>query len=200
MISIKTNADDVIRKCNAFGSKQLPYSFARALTKTAQDVQAEVIRTLPGRFTLRTKWYQKNTPFGFKIEMAKPKNLIAKIFTKAPWIIEHEKGAVRIPRGKRFAVPQPPVRRTKRQIIQKGQKPRALLSKKRSAFILPTRSGSGIFYRRTKKAPLQFFYALIKRAKIKPRLGFEKTARQVANAKFTRNFQQAFNDAVRTAK
>jgi len=199
-ITVKVNPTQALRFLRGIKDSQLPFAMAKGLTMLAQDVQEKMIKELPNRFGLRTKWYLPQTPFGFKVEAAKKKTLVAKVFTRAPWIIGFEKGETRRPAGQVFAEPQPAIRRSKRQLILKGQKPPALLHKARPAVILPTKSGAGIFYRRTKRAPLTFLYALIRRAVIMPRLYFGSTAQQVVQDRFHRIFIAAFYEALRTAR
>jgi len=199
-ISVKVDARQAIHYLKGIKDSQLPFAMAKGLTMTAQDVQTEIIKDLPQRFTLRTKWYQKNTPYGFKITAAKKNKLVSSIFTKAPWIQDFEEGATRTPQGQTFAVPTGAVRRSKRLLIPKGQKPRQILHKTRPGFIKAIGSKAGIFYSRTKNSKIALLYVLIKKAVIKPRLGFGKTAKQVVNARFTGNMIKAFNNAIKTAR
>jgi len=201
-MSIKVDTGPALRYLRGIKDSQLPFAMAKGLTKTAQDVQTAMIRELPGRFTLRTKWYEKQTPYGFKIVAAKKQSPMAKVFTRAPWIVEFEAGTQRKPAGKTFAVPTPAVKRTKRELISKTWKPRAAMTRTshRRAFILPTGQGAGMFYRAKKGAPLTMLYWLARKAIIRPRLKFAETGQRVANAKFTDNFIAAFRDAVRTAR
>jgi hypothetical protein len=211
MLSIKVNGmENVQRYMEALRQNQLPFAMAKALTKTAQDVQAKVIAGLPSQFTLRTKWYQPNTPYGFKIEKATKTNLSAKVYTKAPWMQLQETGGVKQVPGKRLAIPflekqgsRPGiafgVKRTKRDLIMKSQKPQALGSK---AFILKGKKGDLLAMRtgRGKRSILRILYALEPKANIKARLYFAETAQQVVDQKWRPNFEEAIAYALRTSK
>jgi hypothetical protein len=211
MLSIKVNGmENVQRYMEALRQNQLPFAMAKALTKTAQDVQAKVIAGLPSQFTLRTKWYQPNTPYGFKIEKATKTNLSAKVYTKAPWMQLQETGGVKQVPGKRLAIPflekqgsRPGiafgVKRTKRDLIMKSQKPQALGSK---AFILKGKKGDLLAMRtgRGKRSILRILYALEPKANIKARLYFAETGQQVVDQKWRPNFEEAIAYALRTSK
>jgi hypothetical protein len=211
MLSIKVNGlENVQRYMEALHQNQLPFAIAKALTKTAQDVQAKVIAGLPSQFTLRTKWYQPNTPYGFKVEKATKINLSAKVYTKAPWMQLQETGGIKQVPGKRLAIPflekqgsRPGivfgVKRTKRDLIMKSQKPQALGSK---AFILKGKKGDLLAMRtgRGKRSILRILYGLEPKANIKARLHFAETAQQVVDQGWRRNFEEAIEYALRTAR
>jgi hypothetical protein len=201
---------DVEHYLDAVQKRELPFALAKALTKTAQDVQAKVISGLPSRFTLRTKWFQPNTPFGFKIEKATKTNLVAKVYTRAPWMQLQETGGVKQAPGKRLAIPflERPgtrpgvvfgVKRTKRDLIMKSQKPQALGSK---AFILKGKKGDLLAMRtgRGKRSILRILYGLEPKANIKARLHFAETAQQVVDQGWRRNFEDAIAYALRTSR
>lgn len=209
MITIKVDMKPV-QEMLAKAGTEMPFAIAKGLTKTAQDVQSKVIEGLPNRFTLRTGWYKPNTPYGFKIEKATKQNMTAKVFTKAPFMqLQEEGGTKRLPSGKRIAVPfleqqgrRPGVvygvKRTKRDLIMKSQKPRNLAK----AFTLKGRHGDLLAMRqgRGKRSVLRIMYALEQVAQIKKRLGFAETARMVINAVWRRNLEDAINYALKTSR
>lgn len=189
--------------------KEIQFATAKGLTKSAQDVQAAVIAKLPEQFTLRTGWYKPNTPYGFKIRMATKQDLVAVVYTKAPWMLLQEEGGVKKVSGKRLAVPLEykqgavpgvayGVRRTKRDLIVKSQKPRNLSNgfviKGKSGDLLAQRTGKG------KRSMLRILYALEQQATIKKRLGFEDTARKVLREVWRKNFSDALDYALKTSR
>lgn len=195
--SIKVDAAAAISQVRGIKDNQLPFALARSLTMSAKDGQGKMIEELPEHFTLRTKWYMPQTPFGFKIKPATKRNFTSEIYSKAPWIVDFEEGAIRTPQGTAFAVPQPDVRRTKRGLITKGQKPKMILRRPiRPAIIM----GAAIFWRATKRGPLKFLYALGHKATIKPRLKFQATIEKVVTDKFPDNFKKSFEDALKNAR
>jgi hypothetical protein len=209
VISIKVDMKPV-QEMIAKAGREMPFAIAKGLTKTAQDVQSKVIEGLPNRFTLRTGWYKPNTPYGFKIEKATKQNMTAKVFTSAPFMqMQEEGGTKRLPSGKRIAVPfleqqgrRPGVvygvKRTKRDLIMKSQKPRNLAK----AFTLKGRHGDLLAMRqgRGKRSVLRIMYALEQVAQIKKRLGFAETARMVINAVWRRNLEEAIDYALKTSR
>ncbi len=211
MYSIKvTGLKESTGYLEAVAMNELPFAVAKGLTKTAQDVQAKVIAGLPSRFTLRTKWYQPNTPYGFKIEKATKTNLVAKVYTRAPWMQLQETGGVKQVSGKRLAVPflerkgiRPGVvfgvKRTKRDLIMKSQKPQALGSR---AFIMKGKKGDLLAMRtgRGKRSILRILYGLEPKANIKARLRFAETAKQVVDQGWRRNIEDAIAYALRTSR
>jgi hypothetical protein len=206
---IETGLKEVVRALER-AEKEIQFATAKALTKSAQDVQAAVIDKLPEQFTLRTGWYKPNTPYGFKIRMATKQDLEAVVYTKAPWMLLHEEGGTkRSAQGKRLAIPfnyrqgSVPgvafgVRRTKRDLVANSQKPRNL----KKAFVMQGQHGDllATYTGRGKNRVLQILYALEQQAKIKKRLGFEETARKVLREAWRKNFDDALDYALRTSR
>jgi len=181
--------------------KQLPYTFARALTLTAENARDKIITQLPSRFVLRTSWWKPRTRYGFNIKPAKKNYLAAEIFTRAPWMVLHEEGGIKKPiESRTLAIPTENIRRDIRQKITKSKLPSAIMrATKRPGFILPTRSGPVIF-RRTSKRKIKAMYVLEKQVKIQPRLEMRKTCEQILNERIFKNFEYAFREAIKTAK
>ena len=210
MIKIEVDMKPV-QEMLARAGREMPFAIAKGLTKTAQDVQAKVIADLPSKFTLRTGWYKPNTPLGFKIEKATKQNMTATVFTRAPFMQLQEEGGERKHfRGRRLAVPfleqqgRKPgviygVKRTKRDLIMKSQRPRNLAAK---AFTIKGKHGDLLAVRqgRGKRSVLRIMYALEQVVQIKKRLGFAETARMVVNAVWRRNLEDAIDYALRTSK
>lgn len=128
-------------------AKQIRYGTAAGLTRTAKQGQAAVLDALKSTFTLRGSWYEPGNRFGIKIEAAKRDKLEAAVQTRADWLEIHETGGERRPSKNYLAVPTDLVKRNKRQIIPRTQRPRNL---KRS-FVLQTKSGPVLFVRRVQK-------------------------------------------------
>lgn len=208
MISIQVDTKPIQDMLERAG-REMPFAIAKGLTKTAQDVQAEVIRTLPDKFTLRTGWYKPNTPFGFKITKATKQNMAATVYSRAPWLQLQETGGTKTANGHRVAVPfvsmsgmkpgvQYGVKRTKRDLIQKSQKPRNL----QKAFIIHGKRGDLLAQRtgRGKSSILRIMYALEQQTQIKPRLFFHQTAQQVVNRVWRMNLSDAIDYALKTSR
>ena len=198
------------RYYEALSKRELPFALAKGLTTTGQSVQKKVVTDLPGKFTLRTGWYKPNTPFGIKVQMATKANLTVKVYTKAPWMQLQETGGIKQISGKRLAIPlvkrsgsrpgvQFGVKRTKKDLVMKSQKPQALGNK---AFIIKGKKGDLLAARtgKGKRSILSILYGLEPRANIKARFKFEETARQVVNLEWRRNFEEAIAYALKTSK
>lgn len=201
---------DVQRYLEALRKDEVPFAIAKALTKTAQDIQSKIIANLPGQFTLRTGWYKPNTPYGFRIQKATKSSLTAKVYTKAPWMQLQETGGIKQTSGKRLAIPfiqkqgsRPGVvfgvKRTKRDLIMKSQKPQSLGSK---AFIVKGKKGDLLATRtgRGKKSILRILYGLEPKANVKARLHMAETAEQVVAQGWRNNFEEAIAFALKTSK
>lgn len=189
--------DKIIKNLDDMAKKQVPFATARALTKTAEDARDEIVKDLPGKFTLRTSWWKPRTRYGFNVKPAKKTDLKAEIFTQAPWMQIHEVGGIRTPeRSRELAIPTLQVRRTKRQLIGASQRPRAL----KKSFVKITRTGQKVLFQKVGKKGIKPMYLLEPKARIKPVLRFVETAKKIITQRFESNFTKSFEDAMRTAK
>lgn len=73
-----TGFEDAIKQLDMFGSKQMPFAIAKALTDTAKIVQAEVTTSLPSAFSVPTAFTQR----AFTIRSARKTDLTAWVFAK----------------------------------------------------------------------------------------------------------------------
>ncbi len=126
--------------------KNLRFGIAKGLTKTAKEGQSAVLGALPGTFTLRGNWTKPSNKFGIRIRPAKPADLSAEVKTAADWLEIHEKGGTKKARSGRLAIPTENVRRNKRDIITRSNRPAALRGKK--TFVLKTSRGDVLYQRR----------------------------------------------------
>lgn len=124
-------------------AKNVRFGVAVGLTKTAKDAQSDAIKSIEKEFTTRGRWYAPSNKFGVKITAAKRDKHESAVHTAADWLIPHENGGAKLPRGGRFAVPTDNVRRNKRQIIPKTQRPQGL----KGTFVLQTKRGPVLFQR-----------------------------------------------------
>ncbi|HEY8562806.1 MAG TPA: hypothetical protein VIL74_20680 [Pyrinomonadaceae bacterium] len=181
-------------------AKQLPFATAKALTATAKDAQKDVVDSLDDKFTLRNNWWKPNTPLGIKVRSAKKTNLQAEVGTNFDALEKFETGKDKIPFGRYIAIPTSNVRRNKRQIIQKGQRPKNL----RRAFILVTRKNKVpmLFQRRGRgrKSDIFAMYRLEERVKIRKNSPVVEPALKSIRANLNKNFMKSLDEALRTAK
>lgn len=202
MINIQVDSSKVSRYLMDVASKQMPYAMARALTKTAQDIQADILRLLPSRFTLRNQWVTK----GVRITAARKTKLEASIFTKDNFMELQEKGGTKKPRSANLAVPTSNARRNKRDIITKANRPRSL-GDKAGYFIGEVKGIHGLWKRPPKAQQRaarkkggwgkpQIMFRFEKSAKVAKRWGFMDTAVQTVNQRLDGNMDAAIREAL----
>ena len=152
--------------------KEFPAGVVQGVNDLANNARDEFLWDLPNRMTLRTPWFKPGSMFGFNVKKATISNPAAEIYTRAPWMQLQESGGTKNPRGRHIAIPTTTVRRTKRDLIPKAQRPMGLGSK---AFHLKTKSGNEFLAMRVgrgKRSNLKIMYLLSQRAQIRPQLHF----------------------------
>jgi hypothetical protein len=195
ILTITLDTKPVIAKVRGIADKQIPFATALALTRTAQDAQAEIRRQMPQRFTVRNNWIQK----GVIIRKATKQDLAALVIDRDDFMTIQETGGTKTPRGRSVAVPQA-VRVNKRGIVPRTQRPSALVGKP-NIFRAVIRGVDGLWQRVGPKGRgIKLLYVLKPSVPIKPRFGFFETVRGVAVDRFTTQFELAFAHAVRTAR
>ncbi len=177
---------------------QMAFAAASAITSTAYEVQTEVRRNMPQRFTLRRQWIVQ----GIRVDKATKQSLTATVYSRDKFMGLQEAGGVKSPLRNYIAVPTKAVRRTKTQLIAKSDLPAALGDK------VAVVEYNGDKYLALKKArkgankggQLRLLYLLVPRANLHQRLGLEKDGRRVARERFGPNFSRAIERAIRTAR
>jgi hypothetical protein len=177
--------------------KQIIFAAAQSLTEVAKEAQTGIVADFAGNktFTARGKWYLPGNKFGIKVKFARKNDLESGVKTAADWLTLHETGGVKTPQGHHLAVPTHNVRRTKRQIITRSQRPKNL---KRS-FVIQTRSGPVLFQRRGKKK-IVALYDLEPKVNIKRESTVIEPTRRIVQRRFDQIFEKNLANAVRTAK
>jgi hypothetical protein len=172
--------------------KNLKFALALALTRTAKAAQAEVIRQLPERFTIRTTWVKR----GIRIIPATKKRLQSSVIVKDDFMIRQEEGGEkRSLTGHAVAIPVA-IRASKRSVTRPSRYPGALLDKPRH-FLAPFRSDPstrGLFRRRGKKS-LTLLYILKDSVDVPARFEFEETVGDVAAKVFGKELDKAVDVA-----
>jgi hypothetical protein len=193
--TVEIDVRATLRDLDKLARKQAPFAVALALTMTAKDAQAEVKRTLPEKFTIRTPWVAK----GIRIEPARKSDwprVRSAVLSKNKFMALQEFGGTKTGKsGGSVAVPAG-ARKTPRQTTPRSRWPGALL--KRGAFILKTARGPAIARRRG--AGVQILYGLERAVRIKPRFAMGATVKKVAAETFAKNFETALARAMRTAR
>ncbi|MEO8647760.1 MAG: hypothetical protein ABI539_01200 [Acidobacteriota bacterium] len=186
------SADKIVRNIN--------FGLATGLTKTAKEGQSAVLGSLKGTFTLRGSWSSPSNKFGIKIKPAKRDDLTAEVRTNADWLLLHEEGGLKRPSGHRLAIPTENVRRNKRLIIPKAQRPAALRGKR--TFIIHTSRGDVLFQRkfRGKRSMIVALFNLEPQAKIKKQSTFYEPIGKVVKRRLAKNLDAGIRNALATMK
>lgn len=195
--------------------KQTKFATASALTLTAKEVQKRTQKEIRGSFQVRTDWDVRG-PLAVKVKPATKQDLSAWIgtgFEALEKFVEKENGViVDLPQGRYFAIPTSNVRRTKRDLIRKAQRPKALMGKR--DFIIKTRKRNilVLFQRRGRKGrrsssrsthgdPNLFaMYVLYPHRKIKEKDFLFGPARKVFESRFASVLAQQLEKAFATAR
>lgn len=198
--------------------KQTTFALATTLTEVALRTRGAAIDAIEDNFTLRTTWH-KTGPFAVKVKAATKQNLTATVGTAAPWLSKFLRGSpggivVNLPRGRYLAVPTINVKRTKRDSIKRGQRPRDFMGK--SDVLLPLKSGKGfVLFQYVKGRPgrgvfasrmgnrsgrLVAMYILTPAAKIRQRDIFLGPARRIVEKHWANIFEAKLKRAFRTAR
>jgi hypothetical protein len=188
-----TDLDDISRN-------QLPFGTAVALTRTAQDVQREIIAQLSRRFTIRTGWWRPGSAMGINMKIATKENQQATVWTAAPFMILQETGGTKTPPGQFLAMPTEQVRRRGGGgRIPAGQFPHALIASG-AAWVGKDRAGELVIFQRVGKRKVIVPYILKPSAKIHPRFEMIQTGIDVIDARWKQNWYVEMGKAIQTAK
>lgn len=195
MISIRVIEKPDFRKV----AKNIMFGTAKGLTETAKQGQTASIGAIKGTFITRGQWFQPSNRFGIRIKAATPKDMSAEVRTNADWLIPHETGDDKKGQGHRLAVPTDQVRRNKRLIIPRGQRPKGLAGK---AFVLKTKHGDVIAQRlkKGKRKGLIVLYGLEKAVHIKKQSTFIEPIKKVVDRRLDKNIHNGIDYALKTMR
>lgn len=182
-------------------SKQMNFGTVVGLTRTALEGQEAVIGALKGsKFTLRGTWFEKQNRFGIKTKRATVTDMTAEIMTRADWLLKHETGSDKAAtKGVHVVVPTDQVRRNKRSIIPRNQRPPGLGGK---AFVLQTKKGPVLAQRitRGKRKGLVVLYGLEKKVRIKKHSTFYEPIDKVVRRRGLKNIEEGIRQAFASSK
>lgn len=220
-IDVTANLEPLITKLEMLGSRQLPFSIALTLTRTAQQAQQEIIGELPSRFTIRRDWILKGVLF----EKANKTTLTAMVYDRDEFMLKQEVGGTRVNiEGRPYmAIPLDTARagnahgalvRPKYKIGNLGpiSSPKKRVPGAKAFFIQAKDGRAYIFYRERPgkrrggrggadtTAGAFPIYVLKAEAKYKDRFEFYKTVKKVVDDNLEKNFEKAVQDALKTAR
>ena len=182
--------------------KQVTFALASALTLVAKEAQTQVIKTIESTFTVRNTWDQPSNAMGIKVLPATKNDLSSAVVTRADWLNPHEDGEDKTPTagGSNIAIPTAEVRRTKRDIIRRDQRPRGLMGKR--DVVIKTSKGPALFQRKGRGATsrLVLLYFLKPRTHIKKQSTMLEPTRAVVDKRFGQIFFEQLRKAFSTAK
>lgn len=216
-IQIRVDAKPLTESLSALGQRQVPFALSKALNGVLIDAQAEVVRGVRARFTVRKPDFLRRAVK--MVQFANRRTLTAALAVTGPnadVYIQHEDGGTKTPTSSRaLAVPRE-VRRTKRDLITKGNRPRGLNLTKagtgpkatiykgdKRTFAIRSASGEGLLLQRTgrgRASRLRLLYLFRRQAQLQPRLEFGDTVTQTIVERWDRQLDLAFTEAVRTAR
>lgn len=178
---------------------QINYGTAAGVTKTAKEGQAASVKSLKSTFTLRNNWFEQNNRYGIRIKPATKRDMQAEVRTNADWLERHETGEDKHARGGRVAVPTDQVRRNKKMIIPRGQRPKGLAGK---IFVLKSKRGDVLAQRlkRGKRKGLIVLYGLENTVKIKKQSTFYSPIEKVVKRNLVGNVREGIDQALRTMR
>ncbi len=206
-LKILSNVADVVSRFQGIAKDQVPFATALALTRTAQDCRLRGIEEMKARFHVRR-------PFDltvFRVNAATKDNFVASLGLTARGTAIFGKflkdGDKTPTKGAAIAVPTPNVPEGGDRRVAKELWPETGTQKSASSKLARYRSlglfriGNVIFQRAgTGSHDLTPVFALTPAARIKERFGVKQWGPDTVNKNWSKNFQDAFIKAVKTAK
>ena len=178
-------------------NKQFRFALSKALNATAKLAQTATKKAIQSSFTIRGNWL--NSAIGPKVLFATKDDLSAAVVMKGDFLNLQETGGIKLPSGRFLAVPTGNVRRTKRDIIARSNRPKNL----RNTFIITGKSGRKLIAQRTgrgKKKTVKIMYVLIPQAEIDKTPTFTVAVPKTFEKEFSGVFFEELKRALATAK
>lgn len=182
---------------------QLNYGISTGLNKTAEQMRESEISAAKSAFTLRGTWWQPKTKFGFNIKYAKKNDLTAEVYTRADWLDLHVTGGTKTPRGSNLALPSSDVKRNKKDIVTRANRPKNI----KGAFKINITTKTGKHMAaiakkigRGKNKRIVVMYWLERNAKIKKEYDFFEIGKKVFDRNIKKYIGAGIGQAFRTAK
>lgn len=210
-VTIRVNVSDTLKNLTALEQKQLPFALSLALNNVAIDAQLALRDHFSEVFTIRRpSFVLKQGAKIFKFSSKRDLSVVMGVDDKADFLTKFERGDVKKPtQASSLAIPVD-VRRNKRDLITRGNRPRQLLDRlgqKRGAggvFRLTHREGKlvpGIYQRtgRGGRGGVKLLFASTPKAQTPPVLKFAFVIGKTVEKKFQLNFDKAMARALATS-
>ena len=200
-ISVKVDKKLFDREMKKY-KNQIPFAVSKALNATITQAQTDIRGHMKEAFTIRREAFARNS---IKVtEWAKKQSLKAVVAIAPPGQVDpfsmHVVGGTKRPvSGKSVAIPLRAIQPDKKKVISKAKRPRQLAN----SFVTKQSDGQKfIMIRRGKgkKATVRPAYLLVPSVRIKPSFQFYQVGQTSVSRNWSRNFDIAWKNAVRTAK
>lgn len=204
MITVKVDPSEALSYLQRI-SQQAPFATSRALNAVANHAQADIRAGIKRTFTLRREQFVLNTVKINREDRASKTKLdvTVRIDPERNILAKFEQGGTKQARdGRNIAIPTENLRRTKADIVQRSQRPKALLDSRGAAKGKVFKTAAGIFQRLGARAAqiTRTLYIFRTSVRIRPMLSFERNAVQAVRRTWVQEMTKAFADAERTAR
>jgi hypothetical protein len=194
---ITSNASEVSLNIQNIG-RQLPFAISKALNSTAEKIRTDTLQGAKAVLNIRGSWSNPRTKFGFNVKPSTKANLTAEIYTNADWMVMQEDGGIKTAKGL-IAIPTAEVRRNKKDIITKGNRPKMA----KGAFKVTMKDGKQFIAKRVGKGKnkrLVILYWLEKQANIKGVYKFHDIGMNTFKNNIEADMKSAIDYAMATAR
>jgi hypothetical protein len=186
-------------------SQQAPFAVSLALNKVANHAQAAVRDGIKRTYTLRREQFVLNTVKINREDRATKTKLDAtvRIDPERNILAKFEEGGTKTARsGGSVAIPTTNVRRNKADILQKSQRPRALLDSKAAGRGKVFKTEKGIFQRVGARgaSTVRALFLLRSVVRVRPTLNFKRNATDAVQRTWKDEMTAAFTKAEQTAR
>lgn len=178
-------------------TKQFTFALSRALNSTAKLAQAATKAAIQSTFTVRNNWL--NSPVGPKVLYATKTDLSAAVVMKGGFLNLHETGGIKLPSGRFLALPTRNVKRNKRDIVTRSNRPTQL----KNTFIGTGKSGRKVIYQKIgkgKRQKVRAVYVLIPQAEIDKEPTMTAAVPRTVEKEFAGVLFRELRNALATAK
>lgn len=204
MIQIKVDASEALTYLQRV-SQQAPFAVSLALNRVANHAQSAVRDGIKRTYTLRREQYVLNTVKINREDRARKDKLdtILRIDPERDLLAKFEEGGTKTARdGRNIAIPTDNIRRTKKDIVQRSQRPRALLDSKGASKGKVFKTPAGIFQRIGSRGAsvVRALYLLRSIVRVRPTLNFKRNATDAVQRTWRDEMTAAFIRAEQTAR